>query len=152
MLSWWHHLMTLLPLPSAALQEDVTTVRDPNQPTFSLWHCVLWLPGQKARPIFTYHFDTILGCNWNWALGVEILTQNTKHWRALGGWTLGGLLPEASWQGWLWFLGVAMWPTGGYFQRERFSVFSVAMGHGKHCHVLPSLHYLMNMWVDCSVV
>lgn len=34
---------------------------------------MLWLPGQKAGPTFTYRFDTILGCNWNWVLSVEIL-------------------------------------------------------------------------------
>lgn len=39
-------------------------MRDPNQRAFSLWRCVLWLPGQKAGPIFTYHFDTISGRNW----------------------------------------------------------------------------------------
>lgn len=118
----------------------------------SLWHCVLWLPGQKAGPLFTKHFDTILGCNWNWALSVEIITQNTKGWRELGGWTPKGLLPEASWQRWLWFLGAVVWPTGGCFLWEWFPAFSVAMGHGEHCHVLPSLYYLMNLRAKCSVV
>ena len=53
--------MTGPQMPSAALQQDVTAARDPNQPILSLQHCVLWLPGQKAKPIFTYHFDTYLG-------------------------------------------------------------------------------------------
>lgn len=73
-----HNLMTPLQLPSAPRLEDVTAARDPNQATFSLWHCVLWLLGQKAGLIFTCHFDTILQCNWKSALDVEILTQNTK--------------------------------------------------------------------------
>lgn len=88
----------------AALRSSYNRERSQSA-MFSLRRCVLCLPSQKARPIFTYHFDAISGCNGNWALSMEILTQNTKHWRELGGWTRGGLLPEASWQGWLWFLG-----------------------------------------------
>jgi hypothetical protein len=98
-------------------------------PFSPLWHCVLWLPSQKAGPIFTYHLDTILGCNWNWVLSVEILTQSTKDWRKLRDWTPEGLLPQASWQDWLLFLEVVVWPTGGCFLWEWVPAFSVAMGH-----------------------
>ena len=38
------------------------------------------------------------------------------------------------------------------FPLEWLPALSVAMGHGEHCHFLPSLHYLMNAWVSRSVV
>lgn len=54
--------LTLLRLASAAPREDATAWR--SQSAFPRG-AVLRLPCQKAGPIFTYHFDTILGCNWN---------------------------------------------------------------------------------------
>lgn len=48
----------------AALRSSYNRERSQSA-MFSLRRCVLCLPSQKARPIFTYHFDTISGCNGN---------------------------------------------------------------------------------------
>lgn len=95
---WWvlSTAPSSLQLPSKKMSRSVQIGINPFSP---LRDCVLWLPGQKAGSIFTYHFDAILGCNWNWVLGVEILTQSTKGWRELRGCTQEGLFPEASWLG-----------------------------------------------------
>lgn len=95
---WWvlSTAPSSLQLPSKKMSRSVQIRINPFSP---LRDCVLWLPGQKAGSIFTYHFDAILGCNWNWVLGVEILTQSTKGWRELRGCTQEGLFPEASWLG-----------------------------------------------------
>lgn len=86
--------------------------------------CVLWLPSQKAGPIFTYHFDAILGCNWKWVLGVEILTQSTKGWRELRGCTQEGLFPEASWLGGSGFLERCYGQQVGVPLPSKFLIFS----------------------------
>lgn len=77
---------------------------------------------------FYLSFWYYLGYNWNRALSVEILTQNTKDWRELGGWTLEGLLPDSSWQRWLWFLGAVVWPTGGCCPGNYFFCFLSSYG------------------------
>ena len=144
--------MTLLSLPSAALREDVTTAKDPNQSAFSPWHCVLWLPGQKAGPIFTYHSDTISGIigielsGWKFLLRTQRIEENSEAelWKDSCPTPLGrdGSGFSERWRG----------PQVGVAQEIVFSAFSVAMGHGEHCHFRPSLHYLMKMQVDCPVV
>lgn len=120
---WWvsstapRHLQ----LPSKKMSQSVQIWISPFSPPRD---CVLWLPGQKAGPIFTYHFDAILGCNWNWVLGVEILTQSTKGWRELRGCTQEGLFPEASWLGSSGFLEQCYGQQVGVPLRSEFLIFS----------------------------
>lgn len=71
-----------------------------------------------------------------------------RAWRLNAGRTLArGFLAGMALVSWM-----AVWPTGECFHWAIFPAFSVAMGHVEPCHFLPSLHYLMNMHVDYSVV
>lgn len=131
--------MTLLPLPSASLQEDIRCQPAHVPPR----HRVLWLPGWRAA------LPIILILSWG-VIGIELLvwkfllrTQSTEwSWEAELGRTFARrVLAGLAGMSWM-----AVWPTGGCFRPETLPAVSGAGGRGEHCHFL---HYLVNMWAAC---